>query len=270
MNGFYSAYTPAMTDDLLAAVRARFDGRAAEYDDSAMHRGLAAAVAEFALDGDGDGDRDRDGAGGDGVHDVHDVLDVGTGTGLVLRALRDRDAGLHLTGIDLSGGMLEVARAALPDAELVEGDATALPFADAAFDLVTCATSLHLFPDAASALAEWVRVLRPGGRAVTATFGEIDLSQHGGRPGAAVASGGGHGQHGAGGHGAGHHGAGHHGAGQHGAAGSPYPTHHELFRTPELLAEAVAPAGLALGRHEWWTYGDDRILLAELRPTPLR
>ncbi|WP_429608163.1 hypothetical protein [Staphylococcus aureus] len=59
-----------MTDDLLAAVRARFDGRAAEYDESAMHRELAAAVAAFA---------DLDG--------VRDVLDVATGTGLVLRAL---------------------------------------------------------------------------------------------------------------------------------------------------------------------------------------
>lgn len=215
-----------MTDDLLAAVRARFDGRAGEYDDSAMHRGLAAAVAAFAL--------------GEGSS-ADDVLDVGTGTGLVLRALHDRDPALRLTGIDLSAGMLAVARAALPDAVLVEGDATVLPFGDAEFDLVTCATSLHLFPDARVAMAEWARVLRPGGRAVTATFGDIDPSQHGGHPGAAV--------------------------GHHGGASAPYPTHHELFRTPELLAEAVAAAGLELVRHEWWTYGDDRILLTELRPT---
>ncbi len=232
MEGFYSAYTPAMTDDLLAAVRARFDGRAGEYDDSAMHRGLAAAVAEFALAD---------------ARNVHDVLDVGTGTGLVLRALRERDPSLSLTGIDLSNGMLEVAREALPDAVLVQGDATALMFGDGEFDLVTCVTSLHLFPDARAAIAEWVRVLRSGGRAVTATFGDIDLSQHGGRPGAAVPP-----------------------AGHHGAGGSPYPTHHELFRTPELLAETVAPAGLVVARHEWWTHGDDRVLLAELRPASTR
>src|SRR6185437_13318447 len=98
------------------------------------------------------------------------------------------------------------------------------------------------------AVAEWARVLRPGGRAVTATFGDVDLSQHGGRPGAAV--------------------AGHAGAGRHGAEPPPYPTHHERFRTPELVAEAVAPAGLVVARHAWWTHGDDRVLLAELRRAP--
>ncbi|WP_426626184.1 class I SAM-dependent methyltransferase [Leifsonia sp. McL0607] len=226
-----------MTDDLLSAVRARFDGRAGEYDGSAMHRQLATAVAAFALE--------------EG-QSASDVLDVGTGTGLVLRALHDRDPSLRLTGIDLSHGMLEVARTALPGAALVEGDATVLPFGDAEFDLVTCATSLHLFPDVRAAIAEWVRVLRPGGRVVTATFGDIDLSQHGGPPGAAVPQVG---------QGAGQS------AGHHGATASPYPTHHELFRTPELLAEAVAPAGLELRRHAWWTHSDDRILLAELQPT---
>ncbi|GAA4156335.1 class I SAM-dependent methyltransferase [Leifsonia shinshuensis] len=209
-----------------------------------MHRELAAAVAAFA---------DLDG--------VHDVLDVATGTGLVLRALASRDRALQLTGIDLSGGMLAVARAALPEAELVEADATVLPFGDDAFDLVTCATGVHLFPDADAAIAEWARVLRPGGRVVTATFGEIDPSQHGGRPDGAVAPGAAR----AAGHGAGHPGAGRHGAGHHGAEPPPYPTHHERFRTPELLAAAVAPAGLHLARHAWWTHGDDRILLADLR-----
>lgn len=219
-----------MTDDLLAAVRARFDGRAAEYDTSEMHRQLAAAVADFA---------DLDG--------VRDVLDVATGTGLVLRALHSRDRSLRLRGIDLSGGMVEVARGELPDAVLVEGDATVLPFPDDAFDLVTCVTGLHLFPDPDAAVADWVRVLRPGGRAVTATFGNVDLSQHGGRPGAAVPGPA-------------------HGAAHHGAEPPPYPAHHERFCTPELLAEAVAPAGLTLTRHAWWTHGHDRVLLAELRP----
>lgn len=220
-----------MSDDLLAAVRTRFDGRAGEYDDSGMHRGLAAAVAAFARE--------------EG-RQVHDVLDVGTGTGLVLRALRERDPSLRVSGIDLSSGMLEVARAALPDAVLVQGDATSLPFADAGFDVVTAATCLHLFPDPRAALAEWVRVLRPGGRAVTATFADIDVAQHGGRAGAAVPH------------------PGHHA----GRTGNPpsYPTHHELFRSPEVLASTVARAGLEVVRHDWWSHGDDRILLAELRP----
>ncbi|MFP3381651.1 hypothetical protein SB767_35625, partial [Bacillus sp. SIMBA_069] len=63
-----------MTDDEhVRMVRERFDDRAPTYDDSAMHRGLAAAVAAF-ID----------------LTDVEAMLDIATGTGLVLRALRDR------------------------------------------------------------------------------------------------------------------------------------------------------------------------------------
>src|SRR5690242_16808823 len=102
-------------------VRERFDERAATYDDSAMHRALAAAVAAFA---------DLDG--------VDAVLDVATGTGLVLRALRARGFAGSLAGVDLSPRMIDAARSHLPDAELVVGDATRLPHPDAAFDLVTC------------------------------------------------------------------------------------------------------------------------------------
>ncbi|MGN6427797.1 MAG: class I SAM-dependent methyltransferase [Leifsonia sp.] len=204
-----------MSDEHLRAVRARFDDRAAEYDDSSMHRALAAEVAAFAE-----------------VRPGSDVLDVATGTGLVLRSLRDARAGARLTGVDLSPGMLAVARERLPEATFVEADATSLPLPDASVDVVICVTGLHLFPDPAAAIAEWARVLRPEGRAVTATFGRMDPAEHGGR---------------------------------HGAPQPPsYPTHHELFETPELLAAAVAPAGLFLARHAWWTSGADRILLAEL------
>ncbi len=59
-----------------AELAARFDERAATYDESAMHRGLAQAVADFV----------RLGA-------VRDVLDVGTGTGLVLRCAPRRARG---------------------------------------------------------------------------------------------------------------------------------------------------------------------------------
>jgi ubiquinone/menaquinone biosynthesis C-methylase UbiE len=135
----------------------RFDGRAATYDDGETHRQIADAVAEFV-----------DPAG------VHDVLDTATGTGLVLRALKPRlvpDAGL--SGVDLSNGMLEVARAQLPTATFVAGDATELPFANASFDLITCVTGIHLMPNPAVALLEWARVLKPNGRIVIGTFTSI-------------------------------------------------------------------------------------------------
>ena len=67
-----------------------------------------------------------------------------------------------MVGIDISDGMLAVARRALPTATFVNADATALPFPDASFNLVTCVAGLRFF-DAATAFAEWRRVLRPDG-----------------------------------------------------------------------------------------------------------
>lgn len=151
-----------MSDDATAAIRQRFDERAPEYDQHAMHRALAEAVAAFV-------DLDQ----------VESVLDVGTGTGLVLRALHAGGARQPMTGVDLSRGMLAVARTALPQAEFLEADAVHLPLPDGSVNLVTCVTVLHLIPDAAAAVAEWARVLREGGRAITATFATVDLAQHG-------------------------------------------------------------------------------------------
>jgi ubiquinone/menaquinone biosynthesis C-methylase UbiE len=138
-------------------IAARYDGRAATYDDGDPHRQIAHAVAEFV-----------------DVSGVRDVLDAATGTGLVLRALKPRLADdARLTGVDLSARMLEVARAQTPNATFLLSDATALPFDDGSFDLVTCVTAIHLMPDAGAALREWARVLRPAGRIVIATFTSI-------------------------------------------------------------------------------------------------
>lgn len=146
-----------------AELAERFDRRAPDYDGSAMHRGLAQAVADFVR------------LGG-----VRDILDVGTGTGLVLRSL---PAGpWSLTGVDLSPGMLAVARAALPSARFEVADATTLDLPDASIDLVTCVTMVHLLPDAAAALRKWRRVLRPGGCLVLATFADDSPSWHGPAP----------------------------------------------------------------------------------------
>jgi ubiquinone/menaquinone biosynthesis C-methylase UbiE len=201
---------PTTEEEHLRAVRERFDGRAAAYDDSAMHRDLAAAVAAFA---------DLDG--------VDAVLDVATGTGLVLRALRARGFTGTLTGVDLSPGMIEQARRHLPDAALLVGDATRLALPDASVDLVTCVTGLQLFPHPDRAIAEWARVLRPGGRAVTATFLAFDPSRHRGAP-------------------------------------APGYLDHSPFDSVEHLADTVAPAGFRVPRTETWTDGADELLIAEL------
>lgn len=99
-------------------------------------------------------------------HDPARVLDVGCGTGLLLRELASRRPGAaELTGIDPAAGMVEVARAKSADPRLtfVEGTAERLPFGDATFDLVISTTSFDHWDDQRAGLAECRRVLSPGG-----------------------------------------------------------------------------------------------------------
>jgi SAM-dependent methyltransferase len=108
------------------------------------------------------------------------VLDVGCGRGLSLIAAAKRlDRGGHATGIDLWAGKdlsnnapdRTLANAAIEGVaariSVDTGDACALPYADASFDIVTSMTAIHNIPSAAArakAFAEMARVLRPGGR----------------------------------------------------------------------------------------------------------
>lgn len=98
---------------------------------------------------------------------VGDVLEVAVGTG---RDLPYYPAGTRLTGIDLSPGMLAIARERAKslgvEADLRVGDAQALEFGDASFDTVLCLISLCNIPDHRTAIAEMYRVLRPGGRLI--------------------------------------------------------------------------------------------------------
>ncbi len=96
------------------------------------------------------------------------VLDLACGSGIHTRPFVRSLSGGCVVGLDLSRPMLRnaqrlAAREGLDSLRLVRGDALALPFPDARFDLVNCCGALHLFPDAARALAEMRRVLRPGG-----------------------------------------------------------------------------------------------------------
>jgi ubiquinone/menaquinone biosynthesis C-methylase UbiE len=94
-------------------------------------------------------------------------LDVGCGTGVLARQLAA--AGLEMTGLDPSEGMLAVAREHSPAVELVQGSGTDLPFEDGSFDLVVTVATLHHIaaPDAVRAtLGELARVVKPGGRIV--------------------------------------------------------------------------------------------------------
>src|SRR3954447_5651040 len=100
------------------------------------------------------------------------VLDVGCGQGIDVA--RYALAGAHATGIDLTPRPVALARshtAALGlEAEIVQGDAETLPFADATFDRVSSNGVLHHTPDMPAALREIRRVLRPGGRATVIVY----------------------------------------------------------------------------------------------------
>jgi demethylmenaquinone methyltransferase/2-methoxy-6-polyprenyl-1,4-benzoquinol methylase len=90
------------------------------------------------------------------------VLDACCGTGdLALAAL---EAGGRVTGVDFSERMLERARAKSEAVEWVQGDALALPFADASFEAATVGFGVRNLDDLERGLRELRRVLVPGGR----------------------------------------------------------------------------------------------------------
>ncbi|HSO98723.1 MAG TPA: methyltransferase domain-containing protein [Solirubrobacteraceae bacterium] len=92
------------------------------------------------------------------------ALDVGCGTGALAQRLAD--AGLTVTGIDPSAGMLDVLRRRTDKVQAVQGSGTELPFADDSFDLALTVAVMHHIAEAADVaktLAEMVRVIRPGG-----------------------------------------------------------------------------------------------------------
>jgi ubiquinone/menaquinone biosynthesis C-methylase UbiE len=92
------------------------------------------------------------------------ILDVGCGTGRLLRKARERWPAARLSGVDPAEGMIEQARMLMPEATFSLGAAESLPFPDASFDLVFSTLSFHHWADQQQGLGEIRRVLRPGGR----------------------------------------------------------------------------------------------------------
>jgi ubiquinone/menaquinone biosynthesis C-methylase UbiE len=94
------------------------------------------------------------------------VVEVGCGTGPVVRALASRPGVCDVVGVDPSPAFLAKAREladGIPNVEFVEGDARELPLEDASFDAVVFHTTLCHVPGPVQALAEAFRVGRPGG-----------------------------------------------------------------------------------------------------------
>jgi ArsR family transcriptional regulator len=104
-----------------------------------------------------------------GPSSVGELLDIGTGSGLMLEILGPRAQ--HAVGIDISTPALRVARTrvhgvGLSHCEFRRGDMYRLPCEDGAFDIVTIDRVLALAEHPVAALAEAARALRPGGRLV--------------------------------------------------------------------------------------------------------
>lgn len=101
------------------------------------------------------------------------VLDVGCGDGRL--AVRLARLGAEVTGLDADPAMLAAAKARAAregvQVTLVEGDALALPFPDASFDVVCTVTVMCFFADPQPIVDELARVVRPGGRVV---LGELN------------------------------------------------------------------------------------------------
>lgn len=100
------------------------------------------------------------------------VLEAACGTGRHLQRLIEK--GWHGIGVDISPGMLAVARQKMPDVDLREGRLEDLPVASGSVDLVLCTLALEHVRDLETVYQEFARVLRPGGRLViTDTLGLV-------------------------------------------------------------------------------------------------
>lgn len=96
------------------------------------------------------------------------ILDIAAGTGTSSVALAK--TGAEVIALDFSQGMVDEGRRRHPDLQFIQGDAMALPFGDAEFDAVTISFGLRNVQKPEVAIAEMLRVLKPGGRVVICEF----------------------------------------------------------------------------------------------------
>jgi SAM-dependent methyltransferase len=107
-----------------------------------------------------------------GVQDGESILDVGSGTGALSAAAAEGRPRTHVTGVEKAPDYVAAARQRTPrrNVRFVVGDAHALDFSDATFDRALSLLSLNFMPDPARALAEQIRVTRPGGLIAAAVW----------------------------------------------------------------------------------------------------
>ena len=138
----------------------RFDLRASSYEDSVLQEFLFVPVQQAALQ-----------LGRRFLPQAGRILDVGCGTGRLLRSARRCYPGAELVGVDLAGRMVAAAIAVTPTrlaVRYVQARAERLPFPDGVFDLVFATLSLRHWASLPAGIAEVARVLSPGGVIVLA------------------------------------------------------------------------------------------------------
>lgn len=138
-----------------------YSRRSHAYDESAWHDRIARKLVECARIGTDDS-----------------VLDIATGTGMVaMYAAKRLGPRGSLIGIDISEGMIEIARSKIPGAPIHNirfeiGDGEALPFSPDSFDLILCGSAFIWMTDLHSALTHWKALLKPKGRIGFHAFSE--------------------------------------------------------------------------------------------------
>ena len=110
-----------------------------------------------------------------GVRSGIRFLDVASGPGhLATEAAR---RGARAIGVDLAPAMVALASELHPGIEFREGSADQLPFEDASFDAVACAFGLGHFPEPERAVAEFARVVAPGGKVALSWWDNFSRSR---------------------------------------------------------------------------------------------
>lgn len=119
---------------------------------ASMARGHAVLVEEILTQAPPEGNR---------------VLDVGCGIGKLLEQA-SRQGAVGLAGIDVADHMIEIAKTALPEADMKTGSVEALPWTTETFDKVYSVEAMYYFSELAKTLKEINRVLKPGGQFISA------------------------------------------------------------------------------------------------------
>ena len=102
-------------------------------------------------------------------HHPESILDIATGTGDLAIKFAEKTSATKIIGLDLSEGMLSIARKKVADTELkyiiefIKGDSEALPFNNNMFDAITVSFGIRNFENLEKGLSEILRVLKPNG-----------------------------------------------------------------------------------------------------------